>query len=126
MIKMTNYNSMYLFPPDQGENNIFKTSFTQVLKGDAQTLLKYPERTLFLCWPDNHVPMAEDCLRNYSGKYLLYVGTMPEEARKNYRGLSAATAGFFEQLEEQWQSIERVSMPCFAQVTSALYVFERR
>ncbi|GLD94495.1 hypothetical protein PINS_up003106 [Pythium insidiosum] len=54
--------------------------WTNVLKGTPKDLRKHPDRTLFLCYPDDFEDssesMALECLHNYSGEYVIHVGEM--------------------------------------------------
>ena len=60
-----------------GGNRWFEDEWCTVIEGDASMAGRYPERTLFLCWPPIHDPMAHDALRGYGaagGKKIVYVG----------------------------------------------------
>ena len=35
---------------------------------------QYPDRTLFLCWPENNSPMGENAVKNYTGDCVLLIG----------------------------------------------------
>lgn len=43
-------------------------------QGDAASAKHHKDRALFLCWPPKDEPMAYDCLMNYAGDKVIYVG----------------------------------------------------
>ena len=57
-----------------GDNQWVSKQWTKVRKGGPEKLRKLPGRTLFLCWPPYNEPMAAECLKNFRGKYVIYVG----------------------------------------------------
>ncbi len=58
-------------------NRWFEDEWFNIMEGDASMAGRYPERTLFLCWPPIHDSMAADalsCYRAAGGKRLIYIG----------------------------------------------------
>lgn len=55
-------------------NDQANNKWSEVLKGDENKVLDFPNHTLFLCWPPNKSPMAYNCLKNYKGDKLVFVG----------------------------------------------------
>lgn len=49
-------------------------AFTEVLQGGTEASGRHPDHALFLCYPPPKSTMAEECLQNYKGSTLLYVG----------------------------------------------------
>lgn len=50
-------------------------TWTPVEPGGPSTLLEFgPEWNLFLCWPPYRDPFGYECLLNFNGKYVIYVG----------------------------------------------------
>jgi len=47
--------------------------YFDVRKGGPSKLRRYPNRTLFLCWPPYDAPMAWQCLRKYRGRHVAIV-----------------------------------------------------
>jgi hypothetical protein len=45
-----------------------------VKRGGAKQAKRFPDRALMLCWPWYGEPMATNCLLNYSGNTLIYIG----------------------------------------------------
>jgi len=59
-------------------NRWFEDEWFNVTEGDASMAGRHPERSLFLCWPPLHDPMAMDALTSYraaGGKTLVYIGS---------------------------------------------------
>eukprot|EP00418_Pyrodinium_bahamense_P055203 CAMPEP_0179168408 /NCGR_PEP_ID=MMETSP0796-20121207/82838_1 /TAXON_ID=73915 /ORGANISM="Pyrodinium bahamense, Strain pbaha01" /LENGTH=84 /DNA_ID=CAMNT_0020871165 /DNA_START=1 /DNA_END=251 /DNA_ORIENTATION=+ len=68
----------------------------KVLRGHEDVVRRYGDRALLLVYP-NPGPMAYNCLRNYSGNTLVYVG----EGRGGVNGDDA----FFDLLGEEWKLV---------------------
>lgn len=92
------------------------TKWTGVLKGRPVKARKYPNRTLFLCWPPYSHPMATESLKYYQGQTVIYVGEW-----------NACTADdeFHELLEAEWTQTQRVSLPNWIGIRDEMFVFER-
>lgn len=61
-----------------GGNRWFEDAWFDVMDGDAFEAGRHPERSLFLCWPPMHDPMAVDalsCYRAAGGTTLIYIGS---------------------------------------------------
>ena len=92
-------------PPDQGENEYFReTEHLQhpVRKNcpDDHSYVNQEGRTLLLIWPPIKEPMAEEVLKAYNGKWLVYVG---EE-----RNGANAEVNYFDLLEKDYFEVNRV------------------
>lgn len=73
-------------------NQWFDDTWLNVQEGDEAMAGRYPERTLLLCWPPIHDPMALNALRRYrkaGGTRMIFIGA---------RGSSADDA-FFRELD---------------------------
>jgi len=57
-----------------GINRWVDKQWTKVRRGGPEKLRKLPGRTLFLCWPPYDTPMGAQCLKNYRGNTVIYVG----------------------------------------------------
>lgn len=58
-------------------NAWFDDTWFGVIEGDESAAARHPDRSLFLCWPPFHVPMASRALAHYrdaGGRTLLYIG----------------------------------------------------
>jgi hypothetical protein len=45
-----------------------------MITGDASSILRHTDCTLFLCWPPDVGDMASECLEHYKGTYIVYIG----------------------------------------------------
>jgi putative endonuclease len=68
-------------------NQWFDDTWFLVHEGDETMAGRYPERSLFLCWPPIFDPMAVSALRSYreaGGKTLVYVGSPGSSADESF------------------------------------------
>jgi hypothetical protein len=103
------------------ENNYFtdkETPWTEILKGDEQTIKDHPNRTLFLCWPPYDNPMAYNCLMNYKGDTLIYVG--------EDEGGCTGDDNFWKEIGANWKDIEGVKIPQWEGIHDYLLVYKRK
>ena len=88
-----------------------------VLLGGIEKISEHPDRTLFLCYPDPS-DMAKQCLDNYKGEFLIYVG--------EGRGGVNANDDFFDKLELEWSVKVVENMDPFPQCFERFYILQRR
>ena len=89
------------FPIEEGHNWFFNTrfglptkvgkSFTKIEQGDSRSLVKYPNHTLFICWPPRN-EMALESLTYFQGNTLIFVGNKQ----------CCANKAFYRKLGEEW------------------------
>ncbi|GEM_PF-219458 len=68
-------------------NQWFDDTWFHVQEGDETMAGRYPERTLFLCWPPIFDPMAASALRLYreaGGKTLIFIGSRGSTADDDF------------------------------------------
>ncbi len=68
-------------------NQWFDDTWFHVQEGDETMAGRYPERTLFLCWPPIFDPMAANALRLYraaGGKTLIFIGSRGSSADDDF------------------------------------------
>lgn len=101
-----------------GDINIEKHVFTDVLAGGPEKAADHADRALLLCWPIYDSPMAYDCLRQYRGNLLIYVG----------EGRWGCTADdqFFDLLESEWEKIHLIAIPRWDNLGDNLVVYKRK
>lgn len=106
-------------PPRTQKNFWFKKTneFGEVKFGQSRLLRKYPDRTLFLCWPPMS-EMASQCLENWKGKHLIYIGESC--------GGCTANDDFFEQLERDFEEIESLDIPQWPGIHDTLTIHQRK
>jgi len=107
-------------------NKYFTASQTycHVDQGDETVLKQHPERTLFLCWPDENSDFAYNALRHCQGNYLVYIG----EARNG----CTADSKFFDLIENDFDLHQTVEIPCWKrpsflpQLSDKLWIYKRK
>lgn len=95
--------------------------WTEVLGGDETVVDRWPDRTLFLCWPPANDPMAFRSLERYRGDTFIFVGEEPLNDRVNVTG----NADFVRLLRDSWQVVQIVPLPNWELCWDRLYVFRR-
>ena len=95
----------------------FNRQWLPVQEGGLEQLAKYPDRTLFLCWPPIE-DMATRALQAYTGRYVAYIG--------EGQGGCTADATFFEEIEKGWHEVECCSIPKWSAIHDYLWVYERK
>lgn len=107
-------------PPRPESKNVYghNTRYTHVRKGNSRAPLKYPGRTLMLCWPPYATPLAYDALRSYSGEYLIYIGEGTGGCNGDDR--------FFNALHDDWKHVRYQSIPQWPGIHDGLNVYRRK
>jgi|SRR5579859_160419 len=77
--------------------HILSKIWNVVYQGTPEVLARYPDRTLFLCWPPYGGSMATECLEHYKGDRLIYIG--------EGQGGCNADDNFFAALEKDWEEV---------------------
>jgi len=97
------------YPPDEtvfpfsdfAINLWFEEQWYQVEKGDATQAGNFPNRALFLCWPEPHSAMAYEALHSYSkagGHTVIFIGDMIACADSRFYDM---LAGYLLKLKKQ-------------------------
>ena len=89
-----------------------------VRKGNHKAVRLHPDRTLLLCWPPYDSDMAFNCLINYTGNKLIFIG----------EGDGGCTANdkFFERLNHEWNFENEYNIPQWESIHDAVYEYVRR
>lgn len=74
--------------------NYTRKKWFKVMKGTPKVLREYSNRTLFLCFPSRKTSMANDSLKYWKGKYLIFIG--------EYRSGLNANDVFFNRLDSHF------------------------
>ncbi|MBK8202457.1 MAG: hypothetical protein IPK68_09155 [Bdellovibrionales bacterium] len=88
-----------------------------VRNGDESVAKDHSDRALFLCWPPYATKMAANCLKNYKGDTVLFIG--------EWDGCTGDES-FFKLLEKNFVSEEIIDLPVWLGLHDALYVFRRK
>jgi len=88
-----------------------------VLQGGPEVLSKYPDYTLFLCWPPYATSLAFDCLKAYQGKHFVYVG-------EDDSGCTGCD-DFHELRHKQFVEIEEIKIPQYHGIHDCMFIGEK-
>lgn len=91
-------------------------NYVKINKGGPE-VLKNSKDNLFLCWPPYNDSMAADCLNNFNGKYLIYVG-------ESYGGCTANDE-FFNILKEKYTPEEVIRIPQWHGIHDCMVVYSK-
>ena len=103
-------------------------SYFPMHQGTEEWAEVFPEYTLMLCWPPYDSPMASNCLWDYKGKNIIYIG--------EWQGCTADST-FFDQIEDtffrgeqmlstKWRIAEQVFLPNWMGIHDSMYILERK
>jgi hypothetical protein len=97
----------------------YAPAFHPVQQGHSRMLGKeeLSQRALLLCYPPPDSEMAQQCVYNYRGDTMVYVG--------EWQG-ATATAAFERALVRRFQLTRTVPLPCFDNQACAMTVWKRR
>lgn len=105
--------------PHPSREHEFTYSWGLVEECDAAAAVqKYPDRTLFCCWPSLNGTWLAEALRLYQGRHFVYVGEGD--------GGCCAEDGLFELLGRDWSEVGRVDIPTWYYIRDYLAVYERK
>jgi hypothetical protein len=99
------------------DNYFARHLWTPIDSGTPNALAQHPDRSLFLCWPPSKSAMATNCLKAWSGRYLIHVG--------EWR-ISTGSPGFHDRVEAGFELVEKVSIPQWEGMYDMLTVWKRR
>lgn len=106
-------------PPSRRNMNNWRHNVTYhpVRKGNTKHLRLHEDRTLLLAWPPYCGKMAVDCLLNYKGNRIIYVG--------EHHGGCCATDQFFEMLMRDWVLDGEYDLPQWDGLHDGVWEYER-
>lgn len=93
--------------------------WSPVASGGPETLARYPERTLLLCWPPMGEGLATQCLERYTGERVISIGERGEGAR-------TGDEAFQRLLDECYIEERVVQLPCWPGYSDCLTIYRRR
>lgn len=104
-----------------GDENPYKhtKSWYPVYGGDETVLQKFsPSVNLFLCWPPYDEPMAANCLKQFKGRYVVYIGESS--------GGCNASDEFFDLLNNEWLELASLDIPQWWGIHDYVWIYKRR
>jgi hypothetical protein len=107
-------------PPGENVNNSYrhKVTYHDVMEGGPDKVKEYSNRALFLCWAPYDTSMAYDCLNNYSGDTVIFIG----------EGIGGCTAddSFFEKVNAEFEENQRIRIPQWDGIHDRLTIYRRK
>ena len=98
-------------------NHHVEGEWSEVRYGGPKKAARFPERTLFLCWPPYDTPMARNTLRAFTGEKFIFIGEDD--------GGCTGNAAFFKLLAREWEELEYVPLPQWPGIHDGLTVYRR-
>jgi len=95
-----------------------RTKWTTVKHGGPGMIKRYPDATLFLCWPPYDDAMALKCLQNYTGEFFFYEG----EGEFGCTGDEA----FHNEIKLNWKAKKTICVPTWPGIYDKLILYQRR
>lgn len=92
-------------------------TYHPIRKGNHKAALIHSDRTLMLCWPPYDNDMAFNCLINYSGNKLIFIG-------ENDGGCTA-NEKFFDLLRQYWNLVNEYDIPQWDGIHDSVYEYVR-
>lgn len=107
-------------PPDREHNHWrHNKTYTKIYKGGPDTLRLFSKKfNLFLCWPPYDDGMAGECLKNFKGSFLIYIG----------EGQGGCTGDdfFHNLLSKNWEEKEEIKTPQYSGMHDCMRIFARK
>ena len=92
--------------------------YFKVEQGTEDVLAGLTARALLLVWPCFNTPFANDCLKQFTGEYVAFVG--------EYRGGCTANDDFFDALADHWEEVRCVRIPQWGGIHDSLRIYRRK
>ena len=99
------------------DNHYVNNNWFDVKVGNPETIKKYSERNLFMCWVPFDNTMGFDCLKNFTGKYVIYIGEGRGGCNMSHKGWSL--------LRRDFDEIEHINIPNWVGFHDFIKVFKR-
>lgn len=112
------YDAVYAYDSEPVPNRYAGRHWTGVLNGGPEAVAAYPDRTLLLCWPAYDTQFADDCLRHYTGRRVVYVG----EGEGGCTGDDA----FHDRLGRDFELVGDVDIPQWFGIHDRVWLYERK
>ena len=90
--------------------------YIHVRKGGPNVLSNHSDRALFLCWPPYNNNMASDCLSNWNGSHLIYVGEDDG---------CTANDNFHQLLNDEFDLVYQYQIPQWPGIHDELFIYKR-
>lgn len=91
-----------------------------ITKGDVKDVAKYPDKTLFMSWPNYLETMAYDALKVFKGKIIIYIGESKNGCTANH--------DFFDEIEDEskYEEVEMIDIPVWYGIHDHIRIYRRK
>jgi len=100
-------------------DSVWTKNHTEILKGDERILESYKDRNLLLCFPMHRDSISLNAVKNFKGKYLIYIGELEDTCIE-----SGDCAGFLEELHKSYKFVEKLPLPNWPDMKDAVHIYE--
>ncbi|XP_069617250.1 uncharacterized protein [Ranitomeya imitator] len=112
------------------QNTIFPSEmrYTEVMTGGPDVLENYPDRALFLAWPDadESSHFSQDCLAYFRGHTLFHVGELLGETLSSNPWGQSTSRAFQLSLAEDFCCVKRIRLPSWPGQVDSFSVWKRK
>lgn len=88
--------------------------YFDVKKGTEKSIFNHPDCNLFLCWPPYNEPMGENCVNEFTGKYIIHVGEG-----------DGCTGLYYEHLTKDFMLLDTIDIPQWWGLHDRMEVWKR-
>lgn len=89
-----------------------------VLEGTPEILRNHSDKTLLLVWPDHKTSFASQCLYNFGGQYVAYIG-------EGYGGCTGDDK-FHQILISEWDLVQEIIIPRWSSNRDCMMIYKRK
>lgn len=83
-----------------------------------QAIKSYPDRNVFMCWPEYNRSWAYEALKLIKGQYLIYIGELKDGC--------CADKKFFNYLEKHFEEVETLPLMSWVGIHDVCIVYRRK
>lgn len=98
-------------------SRMYSEQWYTVQNQNSEISKEYPERTLFLCWPENKSKMGETAVRNYEGDTVILVG--------EHEGRCTGNDSLYSLLKSQYTLQKTQEIPNWYSIQDYLFIYTR-
>lgn len=95
----------------------YEEEWFNVNYGSAEIATEFPDRSLFLCWPEYHNEMGEIAVENYDGQCIILVG-------ESISGCTGTT-DMYRMIESTYELENTIEIPNWFGIRDKLHLYKR-
>ena len=112
------YNFSHIWSDEFGRSKLRSAKFIFAKMSAEDAIQKYPNHTLFMCWPCYCEAWSGEALKKYKGNHFILIS----------EGQSGCCGGeeLWEEIDKNWLEIETVAIPKFEGIHDFIAVYKRK